>query len=255
MRGHGDRVDLVVLSYERMWELGNDARFDGCTRPCPGSRRSSSCGARTSCSARGTTSSTSPTRSPSPTWSRSRPACSSYDPAFDYRRLLERWCAVLGREAVVPIVYQKNESSVEAFFRQAGVEIELERRMNTPYVNQAVDGFGLAVLREVKRLARDDGGAAPPGGCGAGPAGPALPCLPSTGHSATASPSPSVAGSWSPTEAPTEWVARHFFPDRDELFPPLEPGERVGPGPLGGPAARRVHRRPTHAERSWRARG
>jgi hypothetical protein len=146
-----------------------------------------------------------------------------YDLAWDHRATLERWTTVLGRRAVVPILFEKTFSSVVAFFHHARLAVDWTGYRET-YPNQAVDPFGLAVLRWVKRLLRDERklwsvmtethrrlGAHFVAANGK-----------TERYSLTLAERGRVMSAY---EASNEWVRREFFPERRTLFSPLEPGE------------------------------
>lgn len=150
-----------------------------------------------------------------------------YDRAYDHRATLERWIGVLGRSAVRPILFDKRDSSVVAFWRRADIAVDFEGYGET-YPNRAMDAFGLAVLRWVKRLTADE---------------TALPEVMNEAHRR-------LAAHWiaqavdqdiyslslaerarvmAHYEASNEWVRQELFPDRPALFAPLEPGAPVRP--------------------------
>lgn len=74
----------------------------------------------------------------------------SYMHEFDYSLHLERWSNRLSKANVKVVMYNKQRSSVETFCEVNGLEtptkVESEDRLNF-----AIDGFGLAVLRSLKK--------------------------------------------------------------------------------------------------------
>lgn len=144
------------------------------------------------------------------------------NPACDYKEVLERWTTVLGRDRVLPIVYDKSRSVVRAFFDRLGLAVDY-----TDYVeahpNTAINGFGISVLRWVKQMARDE---------------EELPHLVTEAHRVLKDcfiEHSSTVDRYSLSfdtrqrimahyRESNEWVRQHFFPDRDTLFPALEPG-------------------------------
>jgi hypothetical protein len=141
---------------------------------------------------------------------------------YDHRSTLERWTGVLGRESVVPILFDKTVSSVLTFLRAVNIDVNLDGYEDT-YPNRAIDSFGLAVLRWVKRLVQDE---------------QELPIIMNEAH-CTLAPYFVALGDeeeyysltlemrhriMSHYEASNEWVRRGFFPERRSLFPPLDLG-------------------------------
>lgn len=150
-----------------------------------------------------------------------------YDVDYDHRATLERWTKVVGRESVVPILFDKTISSVLAFFRSVNIDVNLHDYEDT-HPNRAIDGFGLSVLRWVKRLVQDEQD---------------LPKIMNEAHRKLA---PYIVAPgdeeecysltldmrhhiMSHYEASNEWVRREFFPERRSLFPPLDLGMLTQP--------------------------
>lgn len=152
----------------------------------------------------------------------------NYDNAFDSRATLARWSAVIGYDAVIPILYQRDVSSVMGFFDHAGIEVDWNGYVDT-YPNRSIDATGLAVLREVKRLIRDRKYLWP---------------IIEYAHRKLARNFLQHDDSiehytltlqqrrkiMSAYEESNEWVRKKFFPERDYLFPPIEPGVLIKPG-------------------------
>ncbi len=150
-----------------------------------------------------------------------------YDVAYDYCATLKRWSGVLGRNSVVPILFDKTISSVLAFFHYANINVDLEGYDET-YPNRAVDSFGLAVLRWVKHKVRDEY---------------ELPIIMNEAHrrladhfvapgdveerySLTAEMRNRIMSLYEPSN---EWVRREFFCEHPSLFPPTDYGMLVQP--------------------------
>ena len=143
-----------------------------------------------------------------------------YDLGYDHRATLERWSVVLGRKSVIPILFDKTVSSVLSFFRSTNIDVNLDGYKET-YPNRAIDGFGLAVLRWVKRLVLDE---------------QELPKIMNEAHRKLApyfvefgdeeelySLSPEMRHRiMSDYEVSNEWVRREYFPERSSLFTPLD---------------------------------
>ena len=156
----------------------------------------------------------------------------NYDVAYDYQAILERWTDVLGRDSVVPILFDKTVSSVSAFFRYVNIDVNLDGYDET-YPNRAIDNFGLAVLRWVKLLVNDE---------------QELPKIMNEAHRKLAAyfvapGNVDIRYSLSPEmrqhimshyEVSNEWVHHEFFPEHKSLFPPssddlfLQPDYSVG---------------------------
>lgn len=150
-----------------------------------------------------------------------------YDVAYDYQSILERWTDVLGRESVIPILFDKTVSSVSAFFRCVNIDVNFDGYDET-YPNRAIDNFGLAVLRWVKYLVNDEQD---------------LPKIMNEAHRKLAanfvapgnvetlySLSPEMRQRiMSHYEASNEWVRREFFPEHQSLFPPPDDDLPVQP--------------------------
>lgn len=150
-----------------------------------------------------------------------------YNVVWDHRATLQRWTGILEPDAVVPILFDRDRSSVRAFFLAAGIEVDwtgFEER----YPNRAIDGKGLGVLRHVKRMTQDRS---------------ELWAIVDAAHrrlmphfiepdsnaecyTLTLNERRCVLSLY---EEANEWVRQNFFPDSNHLFPQLEPGVLVVP--------------------------
>jgi hypothetical protein len=143
-----------------------------------------------------------------------------YNPAYDHKATLARWTRVLGRGRVRPVVFTKSDSAVRAFARHAGLDVDFDGFVDE-YPNRAMDAFGLAVLRWVKRLIRPD---------------QSLVEAMNDAHRVLADhfvdPADNAERYTLSLEARrhilaiyhagNEWVRQEFFPERKMLFDPLE---------------------------------
>ena len=146
-----------------------------------------------------------------------------YDINHDHRATLKRWTKVMGRESVVPILFDKSTSSVIEFFRCIDLELDLVDYQDI-YPNQAIDSFGLAVLRWVKIIVQDE---------------QELPHIMREAHNRLALHFSDFDKNheqyaitfekrqliMSHYKDSNDWVHREFFPERSSLFTSLEHGE------------------------------
>ena len=77
------------------------------------------------------------------------------DSRCDYAEIARRWSACVGAHRFKPVVYRRRNCSVEGFVHAAGLPVEIAAKTSQVH-NRAIDGFGMAVLRHVKAMARND---------------------------------------------------------------------------------------------------
>lgn len=144
----------------------------------------------------------------------------NHDIRYDHQATLMRWMSVLGRDALRPVIYDKQASSALAFFEAAGIALDMSGHVEQR-PNRAIDGYGMSVLRWVKRLApsKDD-----------------LPAIVTAAHRALAPhfvPVDDQGERYTLTlqqrqrivdryQRGNEWVRETFFPEKASLFIPLE---------------------------------
>lgn len=75
-----------------------------------------------------------------------------YDPELDHWKTMRKWAAVFGDENLVPIVYDKRRNSVEAFFSALGMQVG-GTGTDGPNPNPALDAKALSLFREMKSRA------------------------------------------------------------------------------------------------------
>jgi hypothetical protein len=146
----------------------------------------------------------------------------NYNPDFDHMLTIKRWGEVCGFDHVIPIIYDKNTSSIEKFFFHVGIHnISLDSGQQNDNLNPALNFEALKILRLIKRLNKNDED---------------LPRLVNVAHHVlrdsfvdTYSGGDQYLLSMSQRKAIYEHyhdsntaLNRMYFPDKDELFPPLE---------------------------------
>jgi hypothetical protein len=138
-----------------------------------------------------------------------------YDPLLDYRALLQVWADSFGEDALVPLLYAKDEDAAVRFGRAVGIDVAPAAPTATN-PNPALDAESYRVLRELKRGADDA----------------ALPALVDQAHARLRERfvdtfrQPGISLVDAPTRAAilanyrdsNDWVRARWFPERATLF-------------------------------------
>lgn len=81
----------------------------------------------------------------------------SYNLNFDYMSIVERWGEVFGFDHIIPIIYNKNTSSIEKFLFSIGInDIAIDNGQHGENPNPALNFEGLKILKIIKQLNNND---------------------------------------------------------------------------------------------------
>jgi hypothetical protein len=82
-------------------------------------------------------------------------ALTAYDPRLDYAATIRKWQQVFGEDAVHPVLYDKNRSSVPPLLRLMGLDVPEEAQVGRPNPNPALSPDLASTLRGIKELVGD----------------------------------------------------------------------------------------------------